>query len=138
LLTLSASTATSGTLPALAVLTLPLLFAAGMSALDTFDSLLMTRAYSWAYRSPARKLFYNIATTGMTVVVATLVGTVYLAGLLVDQLHVAAWLTPYASIADHFELLGYVIVGFFVGAWLTAALTWRLGGFQRRYGGAGA
>lgn len=134
LLTLSASAATSGTLPAMAVLTLPLLFAAGMSALDTFDSLLMTRAYSWAYRNPARKLFYNIATTAMTVAVATLVGTVYLAGLVVDHLHMAAWLTPYASIADHFELLGYVIVGFFVAAWLTAALTWRLGGFQRRYG----
>jgi high-affinity nickel-transport protein len=55
-----------------------------MSALDTFDSLLMTRAYSWAFRHPARKLYYNIATTAMTVVVAFFVGTVYLAGLVAD------------------------------------------------------
>ena len=135
LLTLSASTASTGGLPALAVLTLPLLFAAGMSALDTVDSLLMTRAYSWAFRRPARRLFYNIATTAMTVVVATFVGTVYLAGLLVDELHVGSWLAPYAAIGDHFELLGYVVVGLFVAAWLLAALTWRIGGFERRYEG---
>lgn len=133
LLMLAASTATSGALPALAVLTLPLLFAAGMSALDTFDSLLMTRAYSWAFRNPARKLYYNIATTAMTVVVASFVGTVYLAGLLVDQAHVGGWLPAYAAIGNHFELLGYAIVGLFVVAWVIAALTWRLGGFARRY-----
>jgi len=134
LLTLAASTATSGALPALAVLTLPLLFAAGMSALDTVDSLLMTRAYSWAYRSPARKLYYNIATTAMTVVVAGFVGTVYLCGLLVDHVEQAAGLSWYAGIGDHFEVLGYVIVALFVSAWLVAAITWRVGGFDRRYG----
>jgi high-affinity nickel-transport protein len=136
LLTLSASTATSGALPALAVLTLPLLFAAGMSALDTFDSLLMTRAYSWAYRSPARKLYYNIATTAMTVVVATFVGTVYLASLVVNGLELSGPVVAYASIGDHFEVLGYVIVAMFVTAWLVAAAAWRFGGLERRYGGA--
>jgi high-affinity nickel-transport protein len=134
LLTLSASTATSGTLPALAVLTLPLLFAAGMSALDTFDSLLMTRAYSWAFRHPARKLYYNIATTTMTVVVAFFVGTVYLAGLVVDATDAGGPLGAYAAIGEHFEVLGYVIVALFVTAWLAAAATWRLGGFDERYG----
>ena len=133
LLTLSASTASTGGLPVLAVLTLPLLFAAGMSALDTFDSLLMTRAYSWAFRRPARRLFYNIATTAMTVVVASFVGSVYLAGLVVDELRVAPWLAPYAALGDQFETLGYVVVGLFAAAWLLAALTWRIGGFDRRY-----
>ena len=136
LLTLSASAATAGTLPALAVLTLPLLFAAGMSALDTFDSLLMTRAYSWAFRSPARRLYYNIATTGMTVVVAAFVGTVYLAGLVDDALAVGGALRRYAGLGERFELLGYAIVAMFVAAWLAAAAAWRLGGFERRYGGA--
>jgi high-affinity nickel-transport protein len=137
LLTLSASTATNGTLPALAVLTLPLLFAAGMSALDTFDSLLMTRAYSWAFRNPARKLYYNVATTAMTVVVAFFVGTVYLAGLVADATDAGGPLGAYARVGEQFELLGYVIVGLFVAAWLVAAATWRLAGFDRRYG-AGA
>ncbi|MQA02564.1 MAG: HoxN/HupN/NixA family nickel/cobalt transporter [Streptosporangiales bacterium] len=136
LLTLSASAATAGTLPMLAVLTLPLLFAAGMSALDTADSLLMTRAYSWAFRSPARKLYYNLATTGMTVVVACFVGTVYLAGLVVGGTGIGGPLAAYAAIGDHFELLGYIIVGLFLTAWLGAALAWRVGGFDRKYGAA--
>lgn len=134
LLTLSASTATAGALPAVAVLTLPLLFAAGMSALDTFDSLLMTRAYSWAFRSPARKLYYNLATTAMTVVVACFVGTVYLAGLLADHAGVGGPVAAYASLGEHFELLGYAIVGMFLVAWLGAALAWRVGRFERKYG----
>jgi HoxN/HupN/NixA family high-affinity nickel-transporter len=134
LLSLSASTAATGALPALAVLTLPLLFAAGMSAFDTCDSLLMTRAYSWAFAHPARKLYYNVATTGMTVAAALFVGTVYLAGLLAGHAHVGGPVAAYASIANHFELLGYVIVGLFVVTWAGAALTWRLAGFERRYG----
>ncbi len=133
LLSLSASTAASGALPTLAVLTLPLLFAAGMSAFDTCDSLLMSRAYSWAFAHPARKLYYNLATTGMTVVVAFFVGTVYLAGLLA-RAHVGGPVAAYASLGDRFELLGYVIVGVFVATWAGAALAWRLGHLESRYG----
>jgi len=134
LLSLSASTAASGALPAMAALTLPLLFAAGMSAFDTCDSVLMARAYSWAFSHPARRLYYSVATTGMTVVIAAFVGTVYLAGLLARQLHLTGPLAAYAGISDHFELLGYFIVAVFVLAWVGAALTWRLAGFDRRYG----
>ena len=134
LLSLSASSAAEGGLPLLATLTLPLLFAAGMSALDTCDSLLMTRAYSWAFASPARRLYYNAAATGMTVGVAFFVASVYLAGLLARLLGPGGLVSAYASIGRHFELLGYVIVALFVTAWAAAALSWRLGGFERRYG----
>ena len=134
LLALSASAARAGALPALAVLTLPLLFAAGMSALDTLDSLLMARAYSWAYQRPGRRLYYNMATTAMTVAVALFVGTVYLAQLLAEHAGVRV-LRPYAAIGDHFELLGYLVVGLFAASWLAAAAWWRLGGLARRYGG---
>jgi nickel/cobalt transporter (NiCoT) family protein len=135
LLTLSASTAssasTAGGAPLLAALTLPVLFAAGMSAFDTADGLLMGIAYSWSNRSPARRLFYNIATTAATVTVAGFIAAVYLAGVLADDLGVTA-LAGFASIADDFELLGYLIVGFFVLVWGGAALLWRVGGFERR------
>ncbi|MEU1686805.1 HoxN/HupN/NixA family nickel/cobalt transporter [Micromonospora sp. NPDC005707] len=137
LLALSASTAAAGGLPVLALLTLPLLFAAGMSAMDTADSLLMSRAYSWAYRQPARRLWYNLATTTMTVLVGGLVASVYLAGLLADHLGLTA-LAGYASIADHFEQLGYAVVGLFALAWGGAVLLWRLRGYDRRYGRAGS
>ncbi len=135
LLTLSASAATEGALPALAVLTLPLLFAAGMSALDTFDSLLMTRAYSWSYRKPARRLYYNVATTAMTVLVALFVSTVYLAGLVSDHMGTTPLLASYAALGEHFELLGYGIVAMFALAWVLAAIVWRIGRFEERYGG---
>ncbi|OLB73633.1 MAG: nickel transporter [Actinobacteria bacterium 13_2_20CM_2_71_6] len=134
LLSLQASTATHGALPALAVLTLPVLFAAGMSTLDTADSLLMSRAYSWAYRHPARRLYYNLATTGMTVLVALFVASVYAADLLVQLTGIDGPIAGYAAIADRFELLGYVIVGAFVLAWVGAALFWRLGRLGKRYG----
>ena len=133
LLNLSASTAAGGALPLLAAATLPLLFAAGMSALDTCDSLLMTRAYSWAFASPARRLYYNAAATGMTVVVAVFVASVYLAGLLARFGAAAGPVRAYASLANHFELLGYGIVAMFAAAWGAAALAWRLGGFEDRY-----
>jgi len=133
LLALSASAASRGQLSTLAVMTLPLLFAAGMTACDTADSLLMARAYSWAYRNPARRVFYNAATTGMTVLAAAFIASVYLAGLLVDEGGVAGPVAAYASLADHFELLGYLIVSAFVAAWIVAATVWRLSGLQQRY-----
>jgi high-affinity nickel-transport protein len=135
LLALSASTAShrSG-LPTLAVLSLPLLFAAGMSAFDTADSMLMTRAYSWAYRSPARRLYYNIATTGMTVAVAAFIASVYIAGLIADATGAGGPLAAYASLADHFEMLGYIVVAIFATSWFAAAAIWRCRGLAEKYG----
>ena len=132
LLALSASAATSGGLPILAVLSLPLLFAAGMSAFDTGDSLLMTRAYSWSYRHPARTLYYNIATTTMTVLVAGFIGSVYLAGL-IRPIFPWRWVKDYAMLSGHFELFGYLIAGLFVLSWLAAITVWRLRGFEEKY-----
>ena len=138
LLALSASAASHGShgsgLPTLAVLSLPLLFAAGMSAFDTADSMLMTRAYSWAYRSPARRLYYNIATTGMTVAVAAFIASVYVAGLIADATGAGGLLASYASLADHFEMLGYIVVAIFAASWLAAAAIWRYRGLAQKYG----
>ena len=133
LLSLSASTAAAGQLPFYAVLSLPLLFAAGMSVFDTADSLLMTRAYSWAYRRPVRTLFYNIATTAVTVLVAAFIASVYVADLLVTHLHLGL-LSGYARLADRFELFGYGIAGLFVLTWGGALLWWRVRRYDERYG----
>jgi nickel/cobalt transporter (NiCoT) family protein len=132
LLTLSASTAQAGGIGLLATLSLPLLFAAGMSAFDTCDGLLMTLAYTWSQRRPARRLYYNIVTTWATVLVAGFISSVYLAAVLVAHAGVL-FLSGYAALADHFELLGYVIVAFFILVWVGAMTLWRVGGFDRRY-----
>ncbi len=126
LLALSASSAAGGNLPLLAVLSLPLLFAAGMSMFDTADSLIMTRLYSWSYRQPLRTLFFNIATTAMTVAVAGFVAAVYLADVLVEFAG-ADLLAPLAAVGENFELLGYGIAGTFVLTWLCAQAYWRWG-----------
>lgn len=133
LLALSSGAASQGRLPTLAVLTLPLLFAAGMTACDTADGLVMVRAYSWAYRSPARRLYYNAVTTVMTIVVAAFVATVYLAGLVAGRVDAGGPVAAYAALADHFQVIGYVVVASFVVAWATAAAAWRVCGLGRRY-----
>lgn len=130
LLALSASSAAGGRLPILAALSLPLLFAAGMSMFDTADSLLMTRIYSWSYRDPARALSFNIATTAMTVLVGGFVAGVYLAGLLVEHAGVEV-LAPVAAVGEHFEVLGFVIAGAFVLTWLGAYGAWKWGARAR-------
>jgi nickel/cobalt transporter (NiCoT) family protein len=65
-------------LPVTAMLCLPIMFAAGMSTVDTIDGIMMAHAYDWALRRPVRKIFYNLTITTLSVLVALLVGTVQL------------------------------------------------------------
>ncbi len=85
LLFLAAGAAGAG-LPFYAILCLPVLFAAGMSLLDTLDGSVMNFAYGWAFSKPVRKVFYNLAITGLSVAVALAIGTVELGGLLAQKL----------------------------------------------------
>lgn len=80
LLGLSAAAASGGT-SIWSILILPALFTAGMSLLDTIDSVLMARAYGWAAAGPARRLYYNLTITFASVIVALVVGLVELASL---------------------------------------------------------
>ena len=68
--------ASAGNLPIPAVLCLPILFAAGMSLMDTTDGVLMSKAYNWAFVNPLRKIFYNITTTSLSIIVALVIGTI--------------------------------------------------------------
>ena len=75
LLALAAGVATHH-VPFLAVVSLPLLFAAGMGLMDTADGAFMSQAYGWAFSNPVRKIFYNISVTSLSVAVALVVGTI--------------------------------------------------------------
>ena len=86
LLFLAAGAAGAG-LPFYAILCLPVLFAAGMSLLDTIDGSFMNFAYGWAFSKPVRKVFYNITITGLSVAVALVIGTIELVGLLAEKLN---------------------------------------------------
>ena len=124
LLALSASAAAGGALSVLAVLSLPLLFAAGMSTFDTADSLIMTRLYSWSYRDPARTLFFNIATTAMTVFIAGFIASVYITDLLAEHAGLT-FLSGYASLNENFEFFGYGIAAIFAITWVGALVFWK-------------
>jgi high-affinity nickel-transport protein len=106
--------------PILAVLSLPVIFAAGMSLMDTADGAFMSHAYGWAFSNPVRKVYYNITVTTLSVVVALAVGGIELvqvaSGAQVD-----------------FSRLGYLVVALFAATWLVSALVWKLRGIERRW-----
>jgi nickel/cobalt transporter (NiCoT) family protein len=131
LLALAGTGAAAG-LPWYAILTLPVLFAAGMSLMDTADGLFMTVAYDWAFAHPARKIFYNLTITGLSVAVALLIGTIELVGVLHDDL---GWIDPVTDWVSSINLnnFGFAIVGLFVATWAFAIAYWRLTGGERRW-----
>jgi high-affinity nickel-transport protein len=108
-------------LPAGAVLALPLLFAAGMSLLDTADGAFMSHAYGWAFASPVRKLYYNITVTALSVTVAFGIGGAELVQLVAR----AAW----------FDLntLGFAVVALFVLTWASSAVIWKARRIEERW-----
>jgi high-affinity nickel-transport protein len=131
LLLLAAGAAGAG-LSIYAILCLPVLFAAGMSLLDTIDGSFMNFAYGWAFSRPVRKVFYNLIITGLSVAVALLIGTVELAGLLSQRLGAEGGFWSWVQNID-INVLGFVIVGLFVCTWAFAAAIWRFGHIEERW-----
>ncbi len=131
LLALAGSGAAAG-LPWYAILVLPLLFAAGMTLMDTADGLLMTAAYDWAFMQPARKIFYNFAVTGLSIAVAVLIGSIELVSILHDDLH---WTDPVTNWVSGISLnnAGLAIVGLFALTWLGAISYWKLCNVEQRW-----
>lgn len=131
LLVLAGSGAASG-LPWYAILSLPVLFAAGMSLLDTIDGSFMNFAYGWAFSRPVRKVYYNLTITGLSVAVALIIGTVELLGLIAEKagLHGAFW--DWISGLD-LNIIGYVIVGLFFATWAVALLVWKYGRIEEKW-----
>lgn len=136
LLALSA-TAAVGTvgsvLPPLAIIALPLIFAAGMSMMDALDGIFMTKAYGWAFTSPLRKIYYNLTTTGLSIFVALVIGTVQVVAVLSEKTDIEN-LPVFSTIAG-IDLggIGYFIVLSFVAAWVASVLIWKFGKYEQRY-----
>jgi high-affinity nickel-transport protein len=132
LLAVTAGTA-SGSVPLLAILALPLLFAAGMTLMDTADGLFMAKAYGWALSSPVRKVYYNLAVTSLSVLVALVVGSIQLLQVLANALDLRGAFFGWLASLD-FEVLGYVIAGLFVVSWAGALAVWKLRRVEERWG----
>jgi nickel/cobalt transporter (NiCoT) family protein len=131
LLAISAGAASQG-LPFTAVISLPLIFAAGMSLMDTTDGAFMAKAYSWAFSNPIRKLFYNMTMTGLSVFVALFVGLVELSQIVIQLLGLegGVW-----DVIAGFDLgsLGFVIVASFVVAWVVAFAIFKMRRVEERW-----
>jgi nickel/cobalt transporter (NiCoT) family protein len=110
--------------PALAVVSLALLFASGMSLMDTADGVFMVKAYGWAFSNPLRKIYYNITTTGLAVAIALLIGSIELLQVLAIELNLHGRFFDGIT-ALNFESLGYGIFAMFVAVWACAVLVWR-------------
>ena len=123
----TAGVAASQALPLAAVLSLPIVFAAGMSLLDSADGVLMCGAYGWAFTNPLRKIFYNLTITGLSVVVALVIGTIQIVTIVTDRVlgvHTGIW----GVIQDlDFQTMGLLMAGLFVGSWLTSLAVWHFG-----------
>ncbi len=127
LLGISAAEASKG-LSLSSILVFPVLFAAGMSLIDSTDNVLMLGAYGWAFVKPIRKLYYNITITSVSVVVALAVGGIEALGLLAGQFHLTGgfW-NLVGKLNENFGMLGYGIVALFAASWILsiAIYKWR-------------
>jgi high-affinity nickel-transport protein len=128
----AAGAAAAGGLPFYAILCLPILFAAGMSLLDTIDGAFMNFAYGWAFARPIRKVFYNITITGLSVAVALIVGSIELLAVFADKLSLTGGVWHVVANLD-LNLVGYVIVGLFVVTWAVALAVWHFGHIEERW-----
>jgi len=127
-----AGTAVVGGLPFYAILSLPVLFAAGMSLFDTADGCFMNFAYDWAFARPVRKIYYNLTITGLSVFVAVFIGAVEILGLVAQRTGLGgAFWTFLANF--NINTAGFVIVGVFVVTWAIALAIWHLGRFEQRW-----
>jgi nickel/cobalt transporter (NiCoT) family protein len=114
-----------------ATMAFPALFAAGMTLIDTTDSVLMLGAYGWAFVKPMRKLYYNLVITFVSVGVAVLIGGIEALGLIADRLGLDGpfWNTI-TLLNSNFGSLGYLIIGVFVASWAISIVVYRWKGYD--------
>jgi nickel/cobalt transporter (NiCoT) family protein len=132
LLAIAAGVATHH-VPFLAVVALPILFAAGMSLMDTADGAFMSHAYGWAFSNPIRKVYYNITVTTLSVAVALAIGTVELLQVAATKLQLGG---PFWTALQNLDFgkIGYGVVGIFVLTWLVSITIWKARRIEERWG----
>jgi len=114
------------------VMIFPALFTAGMTLIDTTDSVLMVGAYGWAFLNPIRKIWYNLTITAISVVVALLIGGIEALRLIADKLGLeGAFWAMIGGLNDGLANFGYLVVGIFLASWAVSYLIYRWQGLDR-------
>jgi len=117
----------------MAIVALPLLFTAGMSAMDTTDGVVMAKAYGWAFKNPLRKVYYNMSTVTLGIFVAVGVGLVEYLQVFSSHAGLRGGFWDFLSGLD-FEILGYYIIGGFISLWIASVLYYKFSGIEKKYG----
>ncbi len=122
--------------PWYAVVCLPVLFTAGMTLMDTTDGLFMNLAYGWAFFNPIRKVYYNLAITGLSVAICFFIGAIETLSLFPAEITGLRHDHGFWALVARFNLntAGFVIVGMFLVTWLAALLIWRYGHIEEKWG----
>ncbi len=122
-------------IPWYAILCLPILFTAGMTFMDMTDGLFMNLAYGWAFFNPVRKVYYNLAITGLSVAICFFIGGVETLGLFPYEIRGLSRTHGFWGFMYNFNIntAGFVIVGMFIVTWLGALLIWRFGRIEEKW-----
>jgi nickel/cobalt transporter (NiCoT) family protein len=123
-------------LPWYAIICLPILFTAGMTLMDTSDGIFMNLAYGWAFFNPVRKVYYNLAITGLSVAICFLIGGIETLSLIPYEIKGISQNSGFWGFMFNFNIntAGFAIVGLFVITWVGAVLVWRYGHIEERWG----
>jgi nickel/cobalt transporter (NiCoT) family protein len=132
LLAIAAGVATHN-VPFLAVISLPIIFAAGMSLMDTADGAFMSHAYGWAFSNPVRKVYYNITVTSLSVTVALVVGMIEILQVTAAKFSLDGGFWAFLDGLD-FGTIGYAVVGMFVATWAFSVVVWKTRRIEARWG----
>jgi high-affinity nickel-transport protein len=118
-----------------AILALPVLFMAGMTLMDTTDGLFMNLAYGWAFFNPVRKVYYNLAITGLSVAICFFIGGVESLSLVPLEVHGVSQTSGFWGFLYNFNIntAGFVIVGMFIVTWAAAMAIWRWGHIEEKW-----
>jgi high-affinity nickel-transport protein len=94
-----------------------------MSLIDATHGVLMVGAYGWAFTDPLRKMSYNLTVTGLSVILALMVGTIELASVLAEELGLAGGVRDAVNTAAaDIGVFGYGMIGLFIFVWLVSLL----------------
>jgi nickel/cobalt transporter (NiCoT) family protein len=123
----------SGGLNFSTVMIFPALFTAGMTLVDTTDSILMVGAYGWAFLNPIRKIWYNLTITAISVVVALMIGGIEALGLIASkfQLEGLFWITI-SDLGESLANFGYLVVGVFLVSWAVSFAIYHWLGLEQK------
>jgi high-affinity nickel-transport protein len=111
------------------------LFTAGMTFMDTTDGLFMNLAYGWAFFNPVRRVYYNLAITGLSVAICLFIGAIETLSLFPAEIKGLSHDHGFWGFMYNFNIntAGFVIVGMFIVTWLAAVLIWRFGRIEEKW-----